>query len=221
MRSLSPRSLASHRRLLAPVQSWLSQRLDSSYELTDLALSSWKVCLFSEAHGVVLEIGAGAGINRKYLRNATAYLALEPRPAACQQLAAIGERALCARAEHVPLASASVDCVVCSTTLCSVGDPGTALAEVVRVLRPGGHFFVIEHVCARRRTWLRAWQRLLSPASQRLERGCRPDRDTGAALRASRLVMDECREFQMRLRAPLIRDWIVASLVKPHSVGVS
>ena len=101
--------------------------------------------LLERAHGAVIEIGAGyAASFAHYPPAVTAVLALEPD-------ATFRELALSAAstapvpvtvedgvAESLPVADATVDVVVSSLVLCSVADPAVALAEVVRVLQPGG-----------------------------------------------------------------------------------
>ena len=204
-------------RAFTPLNLWIWQKLEDSCLEADAALHSWKARLFGNARGVVLEIGAGTGINRKYLGYPVTYLGLEPEPNAYLQLNAIADTAFCAVAESIPLPAESVDCIVCSMTLCSVKDLSLTLNEVYRVLRPDGRFLLIEHVGAPKATWLRSFQRLFRPACQCLDRGCRPDRDTAEALRSCRLVMEDFTEFQLKLRGPLIRDWITACLIKPEA----
>jgi len=72
--------------------------------------------------------------------------------------------------------------VLLAYVLCTVADVDAALAEVRRVLRPGGVVCVMEHVRAPEGTWLRRSQRLVAPVWPRLAGGCHADRDTRAAL---------------------------------------
>ena len=72
------------------------------------------------------------------------------------------------------------DTVVSGLVLCSVTDPDRALAEVRRVLRPGGALRLLEHV--RDRGVRGALQDLLQPAWTALSGGCHPNRDTEAAV---------------------------------------
>lgn len=65
--------------------------------------------------------------------------------------------------EALPLADSSADAVVCTLTLCSVRDPAAAVAEVRRVLRPGGIFLFIEHVLSPTDAFLAQQQRTLTP----------------------------------------------------------
>lgn len=136
------------------------------------------------AAGTVLEIGAGVGANVGYLAPSSELLALEPNLAMHDRL-----RARCARAgvpvtiipavaERIPLADGSVDEVICSLVLCTVEEPEKALAEIRRVLRPGGRFRFVEHVAAPRRGPRRLVQRVLRRPWAWVFEGCHLDRHT-------------------------------------------
>jgi SAM-dependent methyltransferase len=140
--------------------------------------------------GSVLELGAGHGLNfPHYPATVTGVTAIEPEPtlraaaAEAAQKASIPIRVLAGVADHLPLADASVDAAVASLVLCSVPDQGRALAELRRVLRPGGELRFYEHVVANRqpkRVLLQAIDHSgLWPA---ISGGCHPARDTGAAI---------------------------------------
>jgi SAM-dependent methyltransferase len=139
--------------------------------------------------GTVLELGAGRGANFALLPDAVEWIGLEPHGPARRTLtraAAAGGRAtsriLAAPAERIPLPGASVDSVLSTVVLCSVDDLSAVLAEVLRVLRPGGRFAFFEHVAAPRGTWPNRLQRLAAPVTRRLDRGCDPTRDIGSAI---------------------------------------
>jgi SAM-dependent methyltransferase len=139
----------------------------------------------------VVEIGAGVGANLGYLARGTHLTAVEPSLRMHDRLreraADSGvELTLIARgAETLPLPDASVDEVICSLVLCTVGDPVRVLAEIRRVLRPGGRFRLVEHVAAPRwspRRWL---QRAIRRPWSWLYEGCTLDRHTAATVRAA------------------------------------
>jgi ubiquinone/menaquinone biosynthesis C-methylase UbiE len=90
-----------------------------------------------------------------------------------------------APAERIPLPDASVDAVAATLVLCSVADQGRVLAEVRRVLRPGGRFVFFEHVAAPAGTWSRRLQRCWAVLSRRLDAGCDPGRDTWRSIEAA------------------------------------
>lgn len=148
--------------------------------------------LLSELRGRVVEIGCGEGrAFELYPPVVEHVLAVEPDPAA--RIAAAGRAAEApvavdvaeGYAERLPLADGSVDVAVCAWVLCSVPDPAAALAEVRRVLAPGGVLAFYEHVRSRRPAF-RAVQRALDALFwTRALGGCRTTRDTEAAILAA------------------------------------
>jgi len=143
-----------------------------------------KRTLFADLPNTVLEIGPGTGANLAYLPKGCRWIGVEPNPymhgplrQRAEQLGVEAEFRL-ATAEGIEMDDGSVDAVIATLVLCSVGDPDRVLEEVRRVLRPGGRFYFIEHIAAPRRTWLRTGQRLLRPAWMWIADGCRPDRET-------------------------------------------
>jgi len=112
-----------------------------------------RVALLAQARGNTVEIGAGTGLNLDHYPPTVTHLTLvEPdrhmRKRLRQRVAQIRPDAavLDARAESLPLPDASVDTVVVTFVLCSVVDQNAALAEITRVLRPGGQLLFLEHV---------------------------------------------------------------------------
>lgn len=140
------------------------------------------------ADGHVLEIGVGAGRNLPLYGPAVRDLhALEPAP----QLVAMARRAagaamapvrfLAASAEAIPLDDHSIDTVVTTWTLCSIADADRALAEIRRVLKPGGQLLFVEHGLAPERA-VQRWQRRLTPAWSKCAGGCHLDRPMQALI---------------------------------------
>jgi SAM-dependent methyltransferase len=156
--------------------------------------------LLGALRGSVLELGPGAGGNLHHYHPDIRWLGVEPSKAARDQTRAeaarLGLRAqvLPGRAEELELDDASVDAVVCSFVLCSVRDLTTALAQVRRVLRPGGRFVFAEHVAAPAGTWVRRGQNLLAL----LPGGCRPNRETGKAIADAGFTIVDLHRFDMR-----------------------
>ncbi|NXR74424.1 MET7A protein, partial [Pycnonotus jocosus] len=68
--------------------------------------------------------------------------------------------------------SGSVDAVVCTLVLCSVHSVSNTLREVLRVLRPGGAFYFLEHVAAERSSWTYFWQQVCYPTWKLIFAGC-------------------------------------------------
>ncbi len=132
--------------------------------------------------GVVLEIGFGSGLNvPHYPAGVTRVLAVDP--------ATVGQRLAATRiaahavpvefigtdAQALPVTEASADFVLSTWTLCTIPDPGRALTEAYRVLRPGGAFHFVEHGLSPEARVARA-QRRLTPLHRRLVGGCHLDR---------------------------------------------
>jgi len=95
-----------------------------------------------------------------------------------------------------------MDVAVASLVLCSVPDQARTLAELHRVLRPGGELRFYEHVIARcqpKRAILQLADRSgLWPA---IGGGCHPARDTGAAIEAAGFTIERCERFGFRASA--------------------
>lgn len=146
--------------------------------------------LIAQASGHVVEIGAGTGLNLAHYPDAVTELALaEPEAGMRRRLAGRLSRHGCvarildAPAECLPLADASVDAVVATLVLCTVADPRRALAEIARVLRPGGQLLFVEHVRAGSRV-LAAWQDALLRPWRGFAGGCECNRPTVELMRS-------------------------------------
>lgn len=115
-------------------------------------------------------------------------------------------------AERLPLPDESVDAVVSSLVLCTVGDLDATLREIRRVLKPGGRFVFIEHVAAPAGTWLRRVQRLVRWPQGVIADGCRPDRETWRAIEAAGFShVVTCHD---RLPVPVVGPHIMGLAVK-------
>lgn len=155
-------------------------------------LGALRQSVLSGATGRLLIVGLGPGHDLEHLPPAvTSVVAIEPsatmRRAAEGRVDAtrrrgIGVDVMSAPAEVIPLEEASVDSVLVAYVLCSVHDPQRVLAEIQRVLRPGGTLHVLEHVRAEPGSWIATLQRAVRPVWPRLAGGCQVDRDTGRLL---------------------------------------
>ena len=146
--------------------------------------------LLSTAYGRVLEIGAGTGLNVAHYPAAIDQLLIaEPEPGMRRKLARRlarydrAARVLEVGAESLPLPDASVDTVVSTLVLCTVQDPGAALREIARVLRPGGQLLFIEHIRSGS-TFLAAIQDVLLRPWRGFAGGCECNRPTLELMRA-------------------------------------
>jgi ubiquinone/menaquinone biosynthesis C-methylase UbiE len=120
-------------------------------------------------------------------------------------------------AEDLPVPDSSADAVVSTLVLCSVSDVAKALAEILRVLKPGGRLVFIEHVAAPRGTWLRRLQTWVKPAWKRLGDGCHPDRETWVALERAGFAKLDYSHF--RVSIPLVSPQIAGMAVKSQFDG--
>ncbi|HEX7096152.1 MAG TPA: class I SAM-dependent methyltransferase [Acidimicrobiales bacterium] len=131
----------------------LFARFWSSFEgPIDELLHDRKRTLFLDLPDEIVEIGPGLGSTFRYLRPGTRVLAFEPNPYFHEKLrAAAAEHDIDLRLHGGDLRDgrlpdASQEVVVSSLVLCSVGDVADTLAEITRVLRPGGRLLFLEHV---------------------------------------------------------------------------
>lgn len=169
------------------------------------------------ATGRVLEIGVGTGRNLPLYRSAAEVVGVEPDPGMLQRAEAAARSApvpiglVEALAEDLPLPDESFDTVVASYVLCTVSQPGRALSEVRRVLRPGGTLRFMEHVRSPEPRLAR-WQDRLELPWAWVFRGDHPNRDTVATIRAAGLEVVEVDAFDFEVMPPPVR---------PHAIGVA
>src|SRR5947209_6309480 len=135
-----------------------------------------RVC--ADLQGTVLEVGFGTGLNAGYYPpGVTKVMAVEPsavcmkiaRPRIAQSPAAVENAGL--TGERLEVESESVDAVLSTWTLCTIPNLDAALAEIRRVLKPGGAFHFVEHGHAPDPRVAR-WQARLEPLNKRLAGGC-------------------------------------------------
>jgi SAM-dependent methyltransferase len=167
----------------------------------------------------VLEVGAGTGATfAHYPAAVIEVVAVEPEPylrARASEAAAVAPvpvTVVAATAEALPFADAAFDVAVTALVLCSVDDPGRALAELHRVLRPGGELRFYEHV--RGSGGLAHTQRVLDVVWPHVAGGCHLARDTPAAIERAGFALERCRRFTFR---PSFLAWPA----QPHVIGVA
>jgi ubiquinone/menaquinone biosynthesis C-methylase UbiE len=199
-----------------PVFARVWERMASTLESKGAA--EHRAELLADLFGRVIEVGAGTGLNfGHYPHGVTEVVAVEPEPYLRQLAQAAARNApvpvnvVDGDAEHLPSEDAAFDAGVASLVLCSVPDQSRALAELARVIRPGGELRFYEHVLAKNPRWAKR-QRRASPIWRHLGGGCNPDRDTGTAIATAGFETEHCREL---LFSPT---W-TAKLTAPHILG--
>lgn len=147
--------------------------------------------------GRVLEIGFGGGLNVvHYPPEVELVGAVEPSEVGWSMSAKRRGRStipvdrIGLDGQDIAAATDSYDAALCTFTLCTIPDPARALAEVARVVRPGGRIHFLEHGRADDPA-VRRWQQRLDPWQARLVGGCHLTRDPGALLTAAGYEVEE------------------------------
>lgn len=128
----------------------------------------------SQARGQVLEIAIGTGRNLPFYPAEVELTGIELSPAmleiARQRAQRLGRQVELVNgdAQALPFPDQHFDTVVCTLALCSIPDERQAIAEVWRVLRPGGFFVALEHVRSPNPI-IRGIERLLEPWALRTQ----------------------------------------------------
>ena len=146
------------------------------------SISEWRQRCLMGAQGVVVEPGFGSGLNLPHMpAEVTKVYAIDPavlgQKLAAGRLAAteIDVEFVGLDGQTLPLDDGSCDAGVLTYTLCSIPDPQRALAELRRVIKPGGTLHFVEHGEAPDET-VRSWQRRVAPIQKKVADGCHLDR---------------------------------------------
>lgn len=160
-------------------------------EAFERLLEPHKRRLFDGLGGTIVEIGPGLGTNFAFFERGSRWIGIEPDDALhdyledearhCDLLPTLIDGG----AEVMPVDDGSADAVVSTLVLCSVQDPARVLQEVIRVLRPGGSFYFIEHIAARKDSWRRLAQKIAMPVWRIVSDGCHVDRQTNRLLESA------------------------------------
>jgi SAM-dependent methyltransferase len=197
-------------------------------------LGDMRRALLAEARGRVVEIGAGTGVNLDLYGSGVEDLTLvEPDPHMEAKLrdrirgrtaglsvadgwslaeGAPPARLVTAPAEAIPFPDDTFDTAVATLVLCTVPDPIAAIAELSRVLEPGGRLLFIEHVRAEDPDSAR-WQDRLEKPWRFLADGCHCNRDTEATLTASAFRIESIDRGALPKSMPIVRPLIRGSAV--------
>jgi len=175
---------------------WLNDRLNA-----DPALQQIRADAVRDARGRVLEIGFGSGLNLPhYPPSVQSVVAVEPNGGmharARPRIAAsrVPVEVIAGVAERLPLADGGFDTAVSTLTLCTVGEPARALAELWRVLRPQGRLLLMEHGLSEDDAVAR-WQRRLNGLQRFVACGCHLDRPIAELVQAHGFRFESIRKF--------------------------
>ena len=167
--------------------------------------------LIAPLRGLVLEIGAGTGLSLRYYSAAVRVVATEFDPASLPRLSArarsarAGVLVAAADAMRLPFPDATFDGLVCNLALCTIPDPHEALAEALRVLKPGAPARFLEHVRAGNRVQAKV-QDALAPVWSNFAGGCRLNQDTERIIREVGLQIERV-EQRRGLLLPMKLVW--------------
>jgi ubiquinone/menaquinone biosynthesis C-methylase UbiE len=166
------------------------------------------------AGGRVLEVGAGTGYNLAYYPDAVSDLTVTDGMAGMLRRA--GKRAAeagrqvtmtTASVESLPFEDGTFDTVVGTLLLCSVGNQDRALAEIGRVLKPGGQYLFFEHVRSDDPKVARSqdrWEGVWRVVAQ----GCHPNRDTFPRIESA-FAIDEVERSEVPFGPKIVRPYVL------------
>ncbi len=177
--------------------------------------------LVEDLFGRVLEVGCGAGVNFDfYPPSVTEVLAIEPE----RHLRKMAERAAAAApvpvtvvdgmGERLPAEDGTFDAGVVSLVLCTIPNPASALAELMRVIKPGGELRYYEHVVAQGRLGATIQKGLDATVWPLVAGGCHCARDTSAAILDSGFLIESERRLAMTSMG-------LALPVTPQVIGIA
>lgn len=183
-----------------------------------------RAALLAGARGRVLEIGAGTGLNLSHYPVAVEELVLtEPAGPMARRLErrvrALDRRVqvVPAAAEELPFADDSFDTAVSTLVLCTVQDPERSIAELIRVLRPGGTLLAIEHGPSSSPRWA-AVQRMLEPPWKVFACGCHVTRRITEQLSAAGFRIKDLRAEKWRGMIPIVKPLSVLRATAPSRI---
>jgi ubiquinone/menaquinone biosynthesis C-methylase UbiE len=191
-----------------PFFAWMYSRVSQKAEARGVA--DHRRELLAGLSGRVIELGCGNGLNfAHYPATVEEVVGVEPEPRlralALEEAgrAPVEVSVIPGIADALPAEDASFDAAVASLVLCTVPDPPQALAELFRVIRPGGELRFYEHVGATTPVLgplLRFAQATFWP---RITGGCHPARDTKEAIAKSGFRIEKIQEFRFSPGAPM------------------
>lgn len=162
------------------------------------------------AHGRVLEVGVGSGLNLAFYDKSKVEKVIGLDPS--MELNVLARRRaaeagldvdwLGLSSEQIPLPDRSIDSIVITYTMCSIPDVASALLEMHRVLKPGASMYFSEHGAAPDAS-VRRWQDRINPLWGRIAGGCNVNRDVRGMLRRAGFELAEVESLYLPGPRPL------------------
>lgn len=158
--------------------------------MSDEILAQYRQQLLAGVSGEILEIGFGTGLNLPHYPATVEHITtVDPNPGMKkltqqrieQSPIRVDHRVI--SGESLPMSDGSFDSVVCTWTLCSIPQVEKAIAEIYRLLKPGGKFFFIEHGLSPEAK-IEVWQHRLTPVQKVIADGCHLNRDIKQIVKA-------------------------------------
>lgn len=182
--------------LFARGYAWLAKKEDKAGNFEN------RKELLAGLSGRVIEVGSGIGSNfAHYPETVTEVIAIEPEPYLRERSieaaagAPVPVRVIDGVADELPVEDASVEAGVASLVLCSVPDQAAALAELYRVIKPGGELRFYEHVISNRESRRRVQAFMDKTFYPHMAGNCHLTRDTRAAIDRAGFIVQRSRRF--------------------------
>lgn len=175
--------------------------------------------LLADVAGHVVEVGFGTGLNLPFYGDGVLSLtAVDPNqgmnrlaePRIAQAKFPVAHRQI--SAEKMPFDNDSVDAVVSTWTLCSIPDVTAALAEIKRILKPTGTFYLVEHGLSPNHQ-LAKWQNRLTPVQKIVADGCHLNRDMKKIVEQAGFEWVQCKHFNAQ-KIPHLFSWMTMGQAK-------
>ncbi|MDZ7674510.1 MAG: class I SAM-dependent methyltransferase [Acidimicrobiales bacterium] len=205
----------------ARARTWIERKvLDGSAAQIHRLHGERKAAAIGALSGTVVEIGPGTGPNMRYYAPGVKLIAIEPnenmhaslRASAARHDVDLEIRTL--QGEQLDVGDDEADGVVATLVLCGVDDPAAVLAEIRRVLKPGGTYFFLEHVAADPGTPTRRIQDVMFRPHRWLFNGCETNRDTAASIDAAGFSRVDHDRVDGGLGSLYVKEQLVGTAVK-------
>lgn len=183
-------------------------------------IAPYRARIATAASGRVLDVGIGSGLNLPFYGDRIERVyGIDPSPELLRFAETRAARAsapvelLLGSGEALPFADRALDTVVLTFTLCTIVDPGRALAEIRRVLRPEGRLLFAEHGRAPEADVAR-WQDRLTPVWKRLGGGCHLNRKPDDLIRSAGFGLDGVETRYIKGPRPM--SFVYTGLARPN-----